>query len=84
MGASKALPVPRLVLVRHSPGGDHLVAFYTPGCKFLFVAASTVDLLLTRNETLGANWALAHATCKTFLVPLSRLVFHLLGAYTQK
>lgn len=83
VGASKAFPVPRLVLVGHTPRGDDLAALDTPCGKLLLIAPSTVDLLLPRNEALGSNGIFADAASKAFLVPLTGLVFHFLGASTE-
>lgn len=80
VGTTEALSVPWVILVSHPTGSDHLVTLDTPGGELLLVAARAVDLLLTGNETLGADRGLADATRKAFLVPLSSLVFHLLRA----
>lgn len=48
--------------------------------ELLLVAAGAVDLLLARDERLGADGRLADAAREALLVPLARLVLHLLGA----
>lgn len=62
----------------------YLVALDTASSKFFFVAGGAVDFLLPGDEALGANWRLADATAEAWLVPLSRLVFHLLRACKTK
>lgn len=59
--------------------GSHLVALNTPGGKLVLVACGTVDLLLARDEALRANRVLADHAAEALLVPLSGLIFHLLG-----
>lgn len=61
-------------------GEAYLLALNAAGGKLVLVAASAVDLLLARDEALGADRVLAHDTAEALLVPLSRLVLHLLGA----
>jgi len=80
VGAGEALAVPRLVLVCHTSAGDDLIALDAASGELLFVASGAVDLLLARNEALGADGGLAHAASEARLVPLSRLVLHLLGS----
>ena len=58
----------------------YLAALDAAGGKLLLVAGGTVNLLLARDERLGAYGRLAHAAAETFLVPLPRLVLHLLRA----
>jgi len=58
---------------------DDLVTLDEAGGDFL-VAAGAVDLLLVRDEGLGADQRLADTAGETLLVPLPRLVLHLLGA----
>lgn len=59
----------------------YLTAFNTPGGVFLLIASSAINLLLAWYKRFGANWCFAYATGETFLMPLSRLVFHFLCAY---
>lgn len=63
----------------------HLVALDTAGSKLLLIAGSAVDLLLTRDEALGAYGGFAYTATEAFLMPLTCLVFHLLCAcHTNK
>ena len=57
-----------------------LVALDTASSKLLLIAGGTVDLLLTRDEALGANGSFAHTATEALLMPLTCLVFHLLCA----
>lgn len=75
--------MPRLVLVRHAALRYDLVTLDAASGEFVFIAASAVDLLLARDEALGANRVLAHYAAETLLVPLLRLVLHLLGSSTE-
>jgi hypothetical protein len=62
----------------------HLVTLDTAGSKLLLIAGGTVNLLLTRDETLGAYGSFAHTATETLLMPLTSLVLHLLCAcYTN-
>jgi len=72
--------MPRLVLVGHAARGDDLVALDAAGGELLLVAASAVDLLLARDEGLGADGCPADTAAETLLVPLPGLVLHLLVA----
>lgn len=58
----------------------YLVALDASGSELILVAAGAVDLLLAGYEALGADRVLAHDAAETLLVPLSRLVLHLLRA----
>lgn len=77
---SEALPMPGIIAISDSTLGDHLAAFDTFGGKFLLVALSTVDVVLFRDEALGADGVLAGAAHETFLVPLPRFVLHFFHA----
>jgi len=79
VGASEALAMPRVVLVRHASRRYDLGAFDAASGEFLFVAAAAVDVLLARDERFGADGSLAHEAAEALLVPLSALVLHLLG-----
>ena len=57
---------------------SYLVTFDASRSEFFLVTASAVNLLFSRDKRLCADRCLAHAATKTFLVPLSSLVFHLL------
>lgn len=83
VGAREALAVPGLVLVRHAARSDDLVALDAAGGELLLVAASAVDLLLPGDEALGADSGLAHHAAEALLVPLARLVLHLLVAGSE-
>lgn len=61
----------------------NLVALHTTSGKLLLIATGTVDLLLTWDEALCANWSLADNAAEALLVPLASLVLHLLGTYKQ-
>lgn len=78
VGASEALSVPRVILVSDSSTCNDLRAFHASRGKLLFIAASAIDLLFTRNKTLRSNGSFADTTGKAFLMPLSCLVLHLL------
>jgi len=78
IGAGEALSVPWLVLVRHAAGGDDLTALDAASGELLLVAGCAVDLLLAGDEALGADGRLADDAAEALLVPLPRLVLHLL------
>lgn len=78
MGTAEALTVPRLILVGDTARSDHLLAFRASGCEFVLVARATVDVLVLRNERLGADRNLADCAAEAFVVPLFSLVLHLL------
>jgi len=80
VGASEALAVPRLVLVRHATGRNDLVALDATSSELLLVAARAVYLLFARDEGLGADGSLTDDAAEAFLMPLASLVFHLLVA----
>lgn len=83
VGAGEALTMPRFVLVGHTTAGNDLLALDATGCVLLLVAASAVYLLLPRDERFGADGGLADAAAEALLVPLSGLVFHLLGSSAE-
>ena len=58
----------------------HLAALDTLGGKLVFIAAGAVDVILLGDEALGADGVAADAADEAALVPLSRLVLHLLHA----
>lgn len=58
----------------------YLDAFNTASSELLLIAVGAVDLLLSRDETLGTNGAFAHNTGEAFIVPLAGFVFHFLGS----
>lgn len=78
--AGEAVTVPRFVLVGHTAAGDNLGALDAACRVLLLVAAGAVDVVLARNKGLGADRRFADAAAEALLVPLSRFVFHLLGA----
>jgi len=78
VGAGEAFPVPGVVAVSHSSLRDHLAALDALRRKLLFVTLGTVDVVLLRDETLGADGILACAADEALLVPLASLVLHLL------
>ena len=57
-----------------------LAALHTLGGKLVFVAAGAVDVILLGDEALGADGVAADAADEAALVPLPRLVLHLLHA----
>lgn len=83
MAASKAISVPWLILVRNTIFGNDLITLDTSSSEFVLITSSTIDFLFTWYKALGTNWILADYTAEAFLVPLSCLVFHLLGASTE-
>ena len=58
----------------------HLAALDTLGGELVFVAAGAVDVILLGDEALGADGVAADAADEAALVPLPRLVLHLLHA----
>jgi len=78
VGAGEALSVPRLVLIGHAPRGDDLITLDAPGGELLLVAGGAVYLLVPGDEALGADGRLADHAAEALLVPLPRLVLHLL------
>jgi hypothetical protein len=84
VGAGETLSVPGLVLVRHSSTRDDFLTLDAPCGKLLFVAPSAVNFLLAGDEALRPDRVLANAASKALLVPLSRLVLHLLCTWISK
>jgi len=78
VGAGEAFPMPGVVAVSHSSLRDHLAALDALRRKLLFVTLGTVDVVLLRDEALGADGILACAADEALLVPLTSLVLHLL------
>lgn len=58
----------------------HLVALDTACSKLLLIAGGAVDLLLTRDEALGAYGGFAYTATEALFMPLTCLVLHLLCA----
>jgi len=77
MGASEALPVPRVITISDSALSDDLIALDTLGGELFFITFGTVDVVLLWDERFGANGVFARAADETFLVPLTGLVLHL-------
>jgi len=59
---------------------NYLGAFDAASGELLLVASGTVNVLLPRDERLGADRSLAHEAAEALLVPLPTLVFHFLGS----
>jgi len=78
--AREALAVPRLVTVRHTSLGYHLVALDALSRELVLVALGAVDIMFLRDETFGSNGIFTGAAHETLLVPLAGLVLHLLHA----
>ena len=78
MGAGETLPVPGVVPVGHSALGDHLATLDALCREFFLVAFGAVDVMLLGYEGLCADGVLAGAADEALLVPLPRLVLHLL------
>ena len=78
MGAGEAFPVPGVVAVGHSSLGDHLAALDALRRELFLVALGAVDVVLLRDEALGADGVLAGAADEALLVTLTSLVLHLL------
>ena len=57
-----------------------LAALDTLGGKLVFIAAGAVDVILLGDEALGPDGVAADAADEAALVPLPRLVLHLLHA----
>jgi len=83
VGASEALAMPRVILISHAARRDDLGAFNAASGKLFFVTSGTVNVLFARDERLCADGRLADAAAEAFLVPLSTLVFHLLGSSAE-
>jgi hypothetical protein len=81
--ARKALSMPWVVLVSHTASRDNLFALDATSGKFVFIAPSTINILLARNERFRSDWCFAATATETFLMPLTVLVFHLLRASTE-
>ena len=64
--------------------GEYFSALDAASGKLFLVATRAVDILFARDKRLGADWRFAHEAAETFLVPLSALVFHLLGSCTRE
>jgi hypothetical protein len=62
-----------------APRDTYLVAFDAASGELLLVAPSAVNLLLPGDERLGADGSAANDAAEALLVPLARLVLHLLG-----
>lgn len=80
VGTSKALTMPRVVLVSHTSSSDNLGTFHASSGKLFFVTAGAINVLFPRDERLGANRRLANETGKALFVPLATLVLHFLGS----
>ena len=78
MGAGEAFPMPGVVAVSHTSLRDHLAALDALGRKLLFITLGAVDVVLLRDEALGADGILAGAADEALLVPLTSFVLHLL------
>lgn len=83
MGASKTFAMPWLVLVSHASSSNNLIAFDASSSKLFFITPSTINVAFTRDERFGANWSLTNAAAEAFFMPLTTLVFHLLGSCTE-
>jgi len=80
VGASETFTMPRVIAIRYTPLGDHLVTFDTLGSELVFVAFGTVDIVFLGDKGLGSNWIMTSTTNKAFFVPLPGLVLHFLHA----
>ena len=60
--------------------GSHLAALDALGSKLFFITFCTIDVVLLGDKTLSSDGVLAGAADEALLVPLSRLVLHLLHA----
>jgi len=78
VGAGEAFPMPGVVAVSHTSLRDHLAALDALCGKLLLVTLGAVDVVLLRDEALGADGVLAGAADEALLVPLTSLVLHLL------
>jgi len=83
VGAGEALPVPGVAPVGNSSLGNHLAALDALGGELVLVALGAVDVVLLGDERLGSNWIFASATNEALLVPLPRLVLHLLHTSSE-
>jgi len=83
VGTCEALPVPRVVAVSHATLSDNLVALDAFGGEFVFVAFCAINVMFLGNERLGSDRVLAGATYEASLVPLTRLVLHLLHTCSE-
>ena len=78
VGAGEAFPMPGVVAVSHTSLRDHLAALDALCGKLLLVTLGAVDVVLLRDEALGADGVLAGAADEALLVPLTSLILHLL------
>jgi len=78
VGAGEAFPMPGVVAVSDTSLRDHLAALDALCRKLLLVTLGAVDVVLLRDEALGADGILAGAADEALLVPLASLVLHLL------
>jgi len=81
--ASEAVPMVRIILVRHSASGNHLLALGALGGKELLIASDAIVMIVLGDEALRSQGFLAVVARETVLVPLLPLVFHLLGAWSE-
>jgi hypothetical protein len=63
---------------REAATDTYLVAFDAASGELLLVATGAVNLLLPGDERLGADGSAADNAAEALLVPLARLVLHLL------
>ena len=62
----------------------YLITFDASCSELFLITSSTIDLLFSGNKRSGANWYLAYATWKTFLMPLPSFILHLLCSCKRK
>lgn len=77
MGAGETFTMPGVIAVGHSSLGDDLAALDALSGKLIFIALSTVDVMLLRDKGFGPYWVLAGAANKALLMPLPCLILHL-------
>lgn len=73
-------PIPIATL----PASTYPIALHAALSILLLIAWYAHNLLLTRDETLVANWLLADFTAEALLMPLLALVLVLLHACKQR
>lgn len=78
MCTGEAFPMPGIIPVGYTSLGNHLGALDTLGSELIFITFCTVDIMLLGDKRLRSNGVLACTADKTFLMPLSCLILHLL------
>lgn len=78
IATSEAITMPWSRFIRDSSFVNHAIAFHTALGVLLFVAWNANNLLVTRDETLIANWLLTDFAAEALFMPLLAFVLVLL------